>query len=245
MIREDSALIAAIDAGKRNALEGKIVTFGITPNYPATGYGYIKISKKVNEHQGFEVLQFVEKPPLDKAKAFFASQEYYWNSGMFLFEPSHLLTEMQAHAPEIVSSCQKSFQNMREDLDFLRLDQEEFTACPNQSIDYAIMEKTKRGVLIPLSVEWSDVGSWISLDEIQPKDENNNILQGDVSQQNVENTYIRADHRLVVAIGIKNQIIVETKDVILIADKSQIDILKERMEHLKNEDRHEVEPNTL
>ena len=241
LIRNESHLKQAVAIGEANALKGKLVTFGVQPTHPATGYGYIKIANAVNADQAHEVLQFIEKPTLEKAQSYIDSGDYSWNSGMFMFQSSRFLAEMAEFAPDILSVCQRSVEKIKQDFDFSRIDQAEFESCPSNSIDYAVMEKTKQAVLVPLNTEWSDVGSWASLCDIKQGDNEHNVIQGDVHTLQVNNSYIHADSRLVVAIGIKDQIIVETSDVVLIADKAHSQLLKEMVDSLKKQYRSEID----
>lgn len=241
LIRDEASFKLSVEVAVASARKGKLVTFGIEPTYPATGYGYIKMASTSNLDHCYDVLQFVEKPNQETAEKYVALGGYCWNSGMFLFQSSQFLKELHQYAPDILSACEKSIAKMTKDLDFSRLDQSEYTMCPSDSIDYAVLEKTSNAVLVPLKTEWSDVGSWTTLCEVKEKDSNNNVIQGDIYAQQVKSSYIHAENRLVVAIGIKDQIIIETADAVLVADKQYSELLKDVVQHLKNESRSEID----
>lgn len=218
---------------------GKIVTFGIVPSEPHTGYGYIKKGKE--EGSGYFVDKFVEKPSAEIAKDYLASGKYLWNSGMFLFKASRYLEELERFRPDIFNACASSMKNVACDLDFLRVDKAIFESCPSDSIDYAVMEKTEDAVVVPMDAGWSDIGSWSSLWEIENKDKNNNVVIGDVILHKTENTYVRTDGKLVATIGVDDLIITETKDAILIANKNSVQDVKEIVSQLKTQFRSEWE----
>jgi len=227
----------AVLKGKKAALDGKLATFGIVPDSPHTGYGYIQSGKQ----QGgwAEVDHFVEKPDEETAKKYISSGDYYWNSGMFMFRADRYLEELEKFNPEIVATCKRAFDKSTSDLDFIRVDSEIFATSPDDSIDYAVMEKTDRAVVVPLDAGWSDVGSWSALWEIHQQDEHGNVCKGDVITEDVNNSYIHSESRLVAAIGIDNHVIVETDDVILVADKSRVQDVKKLVAQVKKQDRGE------
>lgn len=231
----EKALNIAIDAAKENNL----VTFGIVPTGPETGYGYIKTTQNSETNNILSVNEFVEKPALDIAQQYVESGEYYWNSGMFVFKASAYLDALQRFAPAMVESCQKSIALAKEDLDFLRIDRERFSQCPDDSIDYAVMEKANNVELVPLDANWSDVGSWSSLWDISDKDELNNVHIGDVINIGSENTLIHNTNKLVATIGLKDVVIVDTQDALLVADKSQVQQVKSVVSTLKAHNRTE------
>lgn len=220
---------------------GYLVTFGIVPTHPETGYGYIKAAASVNQTGTFTVEQFVEKPDLATAQQFFTSGKYYWNSGMFLFKAQKYLEELQQFSPDILGACRQAIDNALEDKDFLHLDEASFKASPSNSIDYAVMEYTDSAIVIPLDAGWSDVGAWSSLWEISQQDEHGNVILGDVLTENVHNCYLRAEHRLLAVIGLDNQVVVETPDAVLVADKNQVQAVKNIVATLKASTRPEAD----
>ncbi|MAV08234.1 MAG: mannose-1-phosphate guanylyltransferase/mannose-6-phosphate isomerase [Gammaproteobacteria bacterium] len=231
VIQDNAAFEKAVSAAIPLAESGKLVTFGIVPNEPHTGYGYIKGGKDCNG--GFEVDKFVEKPSLDLARKYVASAEYYWNSGMFLFKASRYLEELKKFRPDIYKACKNSLDTTESDLDFLRINKEKFEACPSDSIDYAVMERTKDAVVVPMDAGWSDIGSWSSLWDISKKDENGNSAHGDVLLHNSRSSYIRSDGKLVAAVGIDDLVIVDTKDALMVAHKDCVQDAKIIAEQLK------------
>ena len=215
--------------------DGKIVTFGITPNKPETGYGYIESknaldSKKLN---GEEILRFIEKPIKSMAKKFILDNRFSWNSGIFFFKASTLLNEVLFYEPKMYKYCEKSLLNKDFDLDFQRLDKEIFSLCEKVSFDNAIMEKTKLGIVLPLNAKWNDIGSWDSMWEISEKDNSGNAVLGKVIIENSKNSYLRSENKLIVGIGIENLIIVESNDAILVASKEKVQDVKKVVELLK------------
>jgi len=228
-------LAAAMAAGL--AAKGKLVTFGIVAHSPETGYGYIR--REEGGGPAFAVAQFIEKPPLDTAQQFVASGDYYWNSGMFVFQAKRYLAELAAFAPDILQAATAAFKAAHTDLDFVRIDKAEFLKCRSESIDYAVMEKTKDALVLPLDVGWSDVGSWSSLFDALPADEEGNVLQGDVMVHDTHDCYVHSTSRLVAAVGMDDHIIVETKDAILVAPKDRVQDVKNLVGMLKKSGRSE------
>ncbi|HEX7005842.1 MAG TPA: mannose-1-phosphate guanylyltransferase/mannose-6-phosphate isomerase, partial [Alphaproteobacteria bacterium] len=201
----------AVDRAALAAGRGALVTFGVTPDRPETGYGYIRRGEALDGCPGcFRVERFVEKPDLETAKAYLADGGYAWNSGMFLFGAARYLAELERLEAEMLSATAKAVALAVRDLDFLRLDKDAFAAAPARSIDYAVMERTDGAAVVPLDVGWSDVGSWAALWETAEKDGNGNALVGDVLAEGVTNSYIRGESRLVAAIGLEDVILVET-----------------------------------
>jgi mannose-1-phosphate guanylyltransferase len=198
---------------------GKLVTFGIVPTYAATGYGYIRRGE--SEGNGYIVDEFVEKPDQSSASAYLASDEYYWNSGMFMFRAQAYLDELQKFKPDMVTRCRQAAANMSEDIGFLRLDAEAFGDCEADSIDYAVMEKTELACVVPMDAGWSDIGSWSSVWEQDEKDEHGNATRGDVITNDTENSIVHAESRLVATVGVSDLVIVETQDAVLVADKQK------------------------
>jgi len=233
-ISETNKFSEAVIEGVSLAEQNNLVTFGIVPKTPETGYGYIKA-------QGISVERFVEKPDLETAKQYVDSKEYYWNSGMFLFKASQYISELEKFAPEILAACRETIANAKQDQDFFRLDQTTFEQSPSISIDYAVMEKTQQAAVIPLDAGWNDVGAWSSLWQVSEQDENNNVILGDVLTENAENCYLRAENRLLAAIGVKDLIVVETADAVLVAHKDHVQDVKKIVNRLKQQNRPEVE----
>jgi mannose-1-phosphate guanylyltransferase/mannose-6-phosphate isomerase len=216
------------------------VIFGIKPTHSETGYGYIKYSEIDGLNNSYKVENFVEKPDSDTAKRYVESGEYAWNSGMFMFNLSSLITQLSIFSPAILTQCKVAYAQSKKDLDFIRIDQESFERCDDISIDYALMEKMKDISMIKLDAGWSDIGSWSALWDIQEKDSNNNVIKGDVFQISSENNLVYATDRLVSLIGAKDLIIVDTKDALLIADRSYIQKVKNIVQLLKSKNRSEI-----
>ena len=241
LIQDVKKFHQAIEFAKKQAEQNKLVTFGITPNKVETRYGYIRVNTLQDENY-FNIDKFVEKPDYETAQRYVGSGDYFWNSGMFMFKASVYLDELDKYEPEILSACRRSCQTEFHDLDFIRLNEEEFLSCPSQSIDYAVMEKTKDAVMVELDASWNDVGSWSALWDSQPKDVNNNLISGDVILNEVNNSYVHsASNRLVSAIGVSNLVIVDTQDAILVADKSQDQLVKNIVQKLQNSKRSECD----
>ena len=237
VIKNEKAFHSALDAAEQAALNDKLVTFGIVPTHPETGYGYIKKGKQSSK--GFEVSEFVEKPSLETAEGYLGSGDYLWNSGMFAFKASVYLAELSKYNPDIFKVCEEAIKNKTEDLDFIRITKEIFEKCPDDSIDYAVMEKTSDSIVITLDAGWSDVGSWSSLYEVSKKDESNNVVFGDVITHNTINSYIRGKERLIVTLGVKNLVVVDTKDALMVAHKDSTQDVKQIVSYLKEQQRSE------
>ncbi|TEW50698.1 mannose-1-phosphate guanylyltransferase/mannose-6-phosphate isomerase [Psychromonas algicola] len=219
------------------AQKGKLVTFGIVPTAPETGYGYIKSGEQNGD--AFSVSEFVEKPDLATAEKYLENGSYYWNSGMFLFKASRYLEELGKFSPEMLTICQKAIASNSTDMEFIRVDKTIFESCPDDSIDYAVMEKSKDVVVVPMDAGWSDVGSFSALWDVSEKDGNNNAIQGDVITDNSTNNYIYAENQLVTTVGVDNLVIVQTKDAILVADKNKVQDVKNIVNQLKASERSE------
>jgi mannose-1-phosphate guanylyltransferase len=243
LISNTAAFHKAIEQAEKLAQQGKLVTFGIVPDCAHTGYGYIKRGTAVSAQEvGYEVAQFVEKPNMSTAQAYVDSGEYYWNSGMFMFKASRYLQELAKYAPEMLEICKKAIATESSDLEFVRLDAEVFSTCPDDSIDYAVMEKTDSACVVPLDAGWSDVGSWSSLWETaQHKDDNNNVVIGDAILDGVHNSYINSEQRLISVVGLDDVVVVETKDAVLVAHKDKVQDIKNVVNQLKAEKRPEFE----
>jgi len=239
VIRNESKFIEAVTVAIPLAESGKLVTFGIVPCEPHTGYGYIKRGEKQGD--GFVVDKFVEKPSVALAQQYITSDEYYWNSGMFLFRASRYLEELEKFRPDIYRACKASMVAAQPDLDFLRINKEKFSECPSESIDYAVMENTADAVVVPMDAGWSDIGSWSSLWNVSQKDTDGNTTHGDVMLHNSSNSFIRTDGRLVAAIGVDDLVIVSTKDALMVAHKNSVQDAKIIAQQLKAESRSEWE----
>ncbi len=239
VIKDVEAFQSVVQSGARAALDGKLVTFGIVPTRPETGFGYIKASP--SNGAAAPVDSFVEKPDVDTAKSYLESGNYFWNSGMFLFKATAFLEALESLAPEIYSTCAKSMQSASRDGLFLRPDSDLFSACPSDSIDYAVMEKAENVAMVPLDCGWSDVGSWDALHDVMELDERGNSFEGDVLSFDCDNSMISAESRLVGAVGLKEVIVVETKDSVLVADKHRSQDVKELVNQLKEQERPETD----
>jgi len=222
VIRNVPAFHTAIAAALRLAAGGSLVTFGITPQGPVTGYGYIERGEPISESErSFRARRFVEKPDLETAQRYVSSGEFFWNSGMFVFQPRRYLEELRLFRPEIAVAAAAALEASKRDLDFLRLDSAAFAACPSDSIDYAVMERTSSSAMVQADIGWSDVGSWTALWEVAEKDAGENVAHGDVDLRDTSRCYVRAEHRLVAALGVSDLVIVETDDAVLVAEKSR------------------------
>jgi len=238
VILDRQAFADAIESGRQAAEAGNLVTFGIVPNAPETGYGYIRLVPG-SEGSARTVAEFVEKPSRERAESYLASGDYFWNSGMFLFRPEVYLAELEANSPEMLAACRSAIEKARRDLDFLRLDSEAFTASASDSIDYAVMEKTTKAMVVPMDAGWNDVGAWSSLWEVQERDPQGNVMRGDVLAHDVQNSYLHSTSRLVAAVGLENHIVVETCDAVLVASKDRVQEVKAIVEQLHSEAREE------
>ncbi len=228
--------INTVSRGLKYAKNGNLVTFGIEPLTPETGYGYIEIEKIFNNSQkeGLKIKSFKEKPNLSNAKIFLEEKRYLWNSGIFLFKAKTILKELKKFHPELINTCKKSLNNDLMDLDFQRLNKDIFNQCQDISIDVAVMEKSNLGIVLPLSVGWSDIGNWKSVWETSNKNQLGNKISGQVITKDSTNCYIRSENRLLVTLGIKNLIIVETNDAILIANQSYSQDVKDVVKELES-----------
>jgi mannose-1-phosphate guanylyltransferase len=240
LIQDLSEFHSVIQAAENLAKQEKLVTFGIVPDEAHTGYGYIKSGEVLQN--GFSVAEFVEKPDLATATQYVESGEYFWNSGMFMFKASVFLSELKKYAPAILTACQQAIATKTTDLEFIRIDAEQFSASPDDSIDYAVMEKTAHAAMVTLNAGWSDVGSWSSLwQTAQHKDSQGNVAIGDVMLHQVSNSYINSEQRLIAAIGLDDVVIVETKDAVLVANKDKVEEIKSIVNQLKAQTRPEFE----
>ncbi|MDE2182510.1 MAG: mannose-1-phosphate guanylyltransferase/mannose-6-phosphate isomerase [Alphaproteobacteria bacterium] len=219
---------------------GSVVTFGMTPTKPETGYGYVQRGTALDGVAGaFKVARFVEKPNLETAAGYVAAGDYYWNGGMFMFRADVLLDEIGRHVPDILPPVKEAIAKAARDLDFVRLDAESFARAPNISIDYAVMERTDRAAIVPCSIGWSDVGSWSSLWEIREQDAAGNVLHGDVIAHDTKDTFAHSEKTLTALVGVEDLIVVTTKDAVLVADKARAQDVKAIVDRLKAADRSE------
>ncbi|EFC2101187.1 mannose-1-phosphate guanylyltransferase/mannose-6-phosphate isomerase [Escherichia coli] len=245
IIRKADIFCEAIQKSKTVAEQGYIVTFGIIPEYAETGYGYIekgepfKNSPNITDDKFFHVQQFVEKPNHSKAEEYVSTGEYLWNSGMFMFKASVYLQELKKHRPDIYEICEYTASLSYNDLDFIRLPKHIFQDCPSESIDFAVMEKTKNCIVSPVDIGWSDVGSWHSLWEISDKTQDGDVCKGDILTYNTKNNYIYSESALVAAVGVEDIVIVQTKDAILVSKKTEVQDVKKIVEMLKKHERSE------
>ena len=239
-IENKSAFHDAIKIAHKLAENNKLVTFGIIPKSAETGYGYIEIEKN-DKAEYFDIKSFVEKPNQKNAINFLNSGNYLWNSGMFMFNASIYLSELNKFEPEILTSCKKSLSNEFKDLEFIRIDKKEFCKSPNQSIDYAVMEKTNKAKVVPLDAGWSDVGSWDALMDSKIKDSLGNVVEGDVTLDQVKNSYLYSTSRLVAASNIADLIVIDTQDALLVTTRDNSLSIKNIVKKLKKNKRTEIE----
>ena len=247
LIRHPARFRDTINAGIPAAEAGRLVTFGIIPTAPETGYGYIEATEPLTSAAGSDedsgsppiapvpIARFVEKPDRATADQFLASGRFTWNSGMFLFRATTILAEMERFCPEILSFCRSALEHDSADLEFLRLEREAFASCPNVALDVAVMEKTDRGSVLPLAAGWSDVGSWSALWETSDHDSQGNVKRGRVISKDSRNCYLRSEHRLVVGLGVEDLVIVETDDVVLVAHRDRAQDIKGIVSRLESE----------
>ncbi|EGR2537671.1 mannose-1-phosphate guanylyltransferase/mannose-6-phosphate isomerase [Vibrio cholerae] len=239
LIEDSIAFRKAIETATPIANSGKLVTFGILPTRPETGYGYIRRGNKLPHHEAYSIDSFVEKPNLSAAKQYVNDGGYYWNSGMFMFKASRYLEELEVCRPEILAAVKSAYAGAYRDLDFIRINGEAFKNCPDESIDYAVMEKTSDAIVCPLNAGWSDVGSWSSLWEVSGQDHCMNVVRGDVLVDSSQRCYINSTHRLVATVGVEDLVIVETKDAVLVAHRDKVQNVKNIVSSLKAEERRE------
>ena len=237
-MQDDAAFRESVERAVPLAEAGHLVTFGIVPSAPETGYGYIERGAAL-DGGGHAVARFVEKPDAATAQAYLDSGDYYWNSGMFLFRASRYLEGLERFEPEMLAACREALAGGQRDLDFVRVAAEAFAACPANSIDYAVMERTEAAAVVALDAGWSDIGSWSALWEVAERDGDGNALRGDVTVHDARDTLVHADHRLVAAVGVDNLVVVETKDAVLVAHKDRVQDVKKVVERLEAEGRTE------
>lgn len=247
VIDDVRAFQQAVALGESLAALGHIITFGIVPTGPVTGYGYIKRQSQLPEADGgaYTIERFIEKPDLPDAKAFVQDGAYYWNSGIFMMRPSVWLSALDKYAPKIAEVCRQAYAKGSDDADFYRVNAAIFADCPSDSIDYAVMEPLTGGtqaagaVVIPLQAGWSDIGAWAALKEVLPKDDDGNVFRGDVIANNTRNTLVVADHRMVATVGVADVTVVETADAVLVVKNDQAEKVKEIVAQLKRDQRQE------
>ncbi|WP_172143357.1 mannose-1-phosphate guanylyltransferase/mannose-6-phosphate isomerase [Pseudomonas tumuqii] len=243
VLEDQPALQRALELARAAAEQGELVLFGVPASTPETGYGYIK------SHPGpgdlppgvLAVERFVEKPCQAKACEFVASGDYFWNSGMFMFRCSRYLEELKRHEPDIYDTCLLALERSRNDLEFVRIDPATFACCPDNSIDYAVMERTTRACVVPLQAGWSDVGCWSSLWDVQDKDEYGNVLKGDVLLQDCHNCLVHGGDKLVTLIGLDDLVVVETKDALMIVPRARTQEVKQLVNNLTAQERQEAQ----
>ena len=241
VIADRPAFLAAVERAAAAARAGALVTFGIAASRPETGYGYIRRGAALNGAEGaFEVAAFVEKPDRARAEDYIASGEYAWNSGIFLFPAQGYLVELERLRPEMLGQARAALKAAKRDLDFLRLDKAAFAAIAGESVDYAVMERTARAAVVPVEMGWSDVGSWDALWELKAKDASGNVVQGDAVLEDVRNTYVRAEHGLVAALGVEDLVVVTTADVVLVAKRDRAQDIKKIIARLEKDGRPEL-----
>jgi mannose-1-phosphate guanylyltransferase/mannose-6-phosphate isomerase len=227
VVTDGGAFAEAVKRAKRAAEDGHLVTFGIQPARPATGYGYIRRGTPLYESgHTFSVVNFVEKPDSAAARHYLESADYYWNGGIFAFRASLFLAEMERLAPDVLAACRAALAQGRQDLDFFRLAEQPFSACRSISIDYAVMEHTAKAAVVPVEMGWSDIGAWDSLWDIGAKDDCGNVIRGDVLTQDVHNAYLRSEGPMVAAVGLDDLVVVATKDAVLVSHKHKAQQVK-------------------
>jgi mannose-1-phosphate guanylyltransferase/mannose-6-phosphate isomerase len=239
LIQDRAAFQAAVAQALPLAETGRLVTFGVVPTNPETGYGYIRRGEPL-ENGLHSLDKFVEKPDIETAQSYLDSGDYLWNSGMFLFGAQNYLDELGSMAPEMLAACHRALDGAMPDLDFVRLEREAFESCPADSVDYAVMEKTRLGAVVALDCGWSDVGAWSALWDVGSSDAAGNVVQGDVIAHNCNNNYLRSDSRLLAATGVDNLVVVETSDAVLVASREQVQDVKQLVSRLRDAKRDEA-----
>tara|TARA_B100000212_G_scaffold338909_1_gene316313 strand:+ start:447 stop:1886 length:1440 start_codon:yes stop_codon:yes gene_type:complete len=242
-IKDEYEFIKVIEAGIAQASKGKLVTFGVVPTSAETGYGYIKSKENIelSPIKGSEIDSFIEKPDKKTANNFLNDKKFTWNSGIFLFKANDILKEIKKYNPEVIKICEEALKDNNLDLDFQRINSNIFSKCPNLSIDIGVMEKTNKGFVLPLNAGWSDIGSWNALWKISTKDKQGNSIKGKIYQKGNSNCYIRGESRLITAIGLKDLIIVETCDAVLIIAKEQSQDIKNIVNELQSQNLPEAQ----
>ena len=243
-IQFSDKFLQTLKTGYEYAQSGYLITFGIVPDKPETGYGYIRMGNPLEPigsvERAMAIDAFVEKPDLETARQYVASKKYCWNSGMFMFSASKAIEELEKFAPDILSACRLAVEKGKTDLDFFRLDKAAFAASPSDSIDYAVMEKTDAGAMVPMQAGWNDLGSWEALWQVGEKDSADNVIKGDVVVHDVSESYLHAENRLIAAVGIKDHIVVETSDAVMISPRDRVQDVKGLVDRLKAHKRPET-----
>jgi mannose-1-phosphate guanylyltransferase/mannose-6-phosphate isomerase len=237
VIRDTGALHRAVRTAMAAAEAGQLVTFGVVARSAETAYGYIQ--RGTGDGAAFRIARFIEKPNSERAREFVQSGDYYWNSGMFVFRARRYLQELQRFQPEMARICESAFRTAQADLDFTRIAAEAFEPCPADSIDYAVMERTADAVVVPLNADWSDVGSWSALHEASEADAHGNVIHGDVVIEDTQGSYLYSESRLVAAVGLREHVVVETKDAVLVAPRNRVQDVKKLVQLLKERGRYE------
>ena len=245
-IKQPDKFREAIKASYEDAKKGNLIALGTIPFYPSTGFGYIQTNNEVKKYinTSLPILKFIEKPNIEKAKNLIKDSNTLWNSGIFIFRASSIIEELKIHEPKLLKICEESFNKSSDDFDFKRLHLKSFEKCPNVSIDIAVMEKTTRGFVLPFDADWDDIGNWESLWKSEKKDKNGNVIKGDIYYEEVKNSYLRSEKRLVVALGVENLILVETQDAILLSSPQKSEKIKLVVEKLNKKNRLEGKLNS-
>jgi mannose-1-phosphate guanylyltransferase len=239
VIADQDAFTDAVMKAIPLAQSGKLVTFGVVPSEPHTGYGYIEAGQPLED--AYSVASFKEKPDSATAAEYLSHGGYFWNSGMFLFRASRYLKELEEHRPDIAVACERAMGIVSSDLDFIRIDTDAFAACPDDSIDYAVMERTSDAVVVPMDAGWNDIGSWSSIWDVSHKDEAGNATSGDTLLRNTTNSFVKSDDKLVALVGLNDVVVVSTKDATLVAHKDSVQDAKLIAADLKKAGRSEWE----
>ena len=238
LIENNKKFHNSIEVASKLAKQGKMVALGVQPNKPEIGYGYIEINDS-EKNEYYKIISFTEKPTLEISQKYIDSGSYYWNSGIFIIKASAYLNELKKYEPEIYSICKKSYDSSTKDLDFIRLDKKEFDKCPDKSVDYAVMEKTKNGIVVPFDGHWSDIGTWEALWDSKTKDKKNNYIKGDAMLNEVKNSYIYSSNRLVAVNDLSDLIIIDTQDALLVSSKKGSQNIKNIVQKLNQDNRIE------
>lgn len=243
-IRDEVSFRSAVRIAEAQAREGRLVTFGITPTQAETGFGYIQCGDVLGDG-GFAIAGFKEKPSAELARDYLAGGNYLWNSGMFMFRASRFLAELERFRPDILTACRRALAGAQEDSHFLHIPAEQFACCDDESVDYAVMEHTAAGVVVPLDAGWSDLGSWAAIWDVSERDADGNGRRGDVLVFDTRNTLVQSHHRLVATVGVENLVVVETKDAVLVAHRDKCQQVKHVVQQLQAEQREEFASHPL
>ena len=235
----------SINKGIKYSENDHLITFGINPNSPHTGYGYIESENALNIEsiKGEKIVKFIEKPDSYNAKKFIKDKKYSWNSGIFLFKSKIILQEIEKYSKDLLEICKSSISNQKYDLDFQRIDADKFKECPNLSIDICVMEKTEKGIVLPLDAGWSDIGDWDSVWKNSKKDINGNVKKGKIVLKETKNSFFKSEDKLIVGLGLDNLIVVDTKDALLITKKNCSQAVKNIVQEMKEKNFKEIQEN--